>query len=533
MRRLEQEAEEEKRKLFGEKLMTIKEKRFRCPTCDRKYRDRDGLTRHIRLKHTHLHQPVSSIRTMMGRKEHKCEKCGYMTKRSNDLRKHMNSKHPNTTIQAHTVQKPPQEEKKSKAIYFGHLGRLAEFADTPEPSSPDSEPSFWESEPSSLDSDRSDSDSSQSAPPVQVTVNQPQLDPPVYSKVYAPVTKQVFDKVYPTDTKQGLDQVLASTTSQETDSQGAGFLPWEIDHQRNIEAWPKVREEKEFQLKLASDRIRRKRRRPISKTHEEHGSTTTQDPNTRCPGSTCKKAFQNLGRLNSHLIKYPDHQTEDIKAPPKPVPCPHDVCSKSYVDDRHFQNHLKTHEEHGANPPLVKPQNEEDISNILGEAQHTLDPEAASIAADSNLEEEAYLNIPPGSTTTQDPNTRCPGSTCKKAFQNLGRLNSHLIKYPDHQTEDIKAPPKLPCPHEGCSKSYVDDRHFRNHLKKHMEHGTTNEKRFECTGCDKNFKQKRNLNRHIRTKHPHLQHKVSEPTTSQEPDSQSDTPAQKKRRKQR
>eukprot|EP01066_Platyproteum_vivax_P020184 Platyproteum_vivax@DN8014_c0_g1_i1.p1 len=60
----------------------------------------------------------------------------------------------------------------------------------------------------------------------------------------------------------------------------------------------------------------------------------------QCPG--CVLSFKSERDLNGHLRINRDHETEDIKAPPKPVPCPHEGCSKSYLHESGLTNHWRS-----------------------------------------------------------------------------------------------------------------------------------------------------------------------------------------------
>ncbi|XP_059054636.1 zinc finger protein 582-like [Achroia grisella] len=210
------------------------------------------------------------------------------------------------------------------------------------------------------------------------------------------------------------------------------------------------------------------------------------DANGRCYYCTeCKKRFHARSQVAYHA--YCNGQL-------KPYQCPE--CNKSFATHSHFKYHMRVHR---------------------NERTYACDVCGDSFFQMSKLQRHKLKH-------TREKNYVCP--QCDKAFNNVTSLRKHGLTHTEERPFSCKI----------CNRRFRDGSNYRKHVAKHDGMGAgrvaaarrafqcprcplafhsnkdmrrhtavhTDSKPFRCKVCNRSFRRKDNLERHIRNTHPNF-----------------------------
>jgi hypothetical protein len=167
-------------------------------------------------------------------------------------------------------------------------------------------------------------------------------------------------------------------------------------------------------------------------------------------------------------------QAESIFAPMQPV----DEAQYHAIAKRKAETEMQN---------LAKRQRIEQIPEVSASTA-TLISEQAGLIQD---EEEAVTNNPEQNNVAQQKTRKNPRTCaeCSKSFKKKDHYDRHLRIHTNERP--------FICEKKGCDKAYKEKKELKRHaLAKH-----TKERSFQCELCQKSFPQNRNLQSHIKLKH--------------------------------
>ncbi|KOB77593.1 hypothetical protein OBRU01_01976, partial [Operophtera brumata] len=185
--------------------------------------------------------------------------------------------------------------------------------------------------------------------------------------------------------------------------------------------------------------------------------------------TVCKKRFHARSHVAYHA--YCNGQS-------KPYACV--LCPQSFASQSHYKYHMRVHR---------------------NERPYVCDVCGQNFVQTSKLQRHKLKH-------TKEKKHTCV--QCNKAFTNMTALRKHMLIHTEERP--------YACP--TCGRRFRDNSNFQKHVKKHNnceyvainaslntnirqeDAGDTYSKPFRCKVCERNFRRKDNLERHIRNTHP-------------------------------
>ncbi|OZJ04068.1 hypothetical protein BZG36_04660 [Bifiguratus adelaidae] len=201
----------------------------------------------------------------------------------------------------------------------------------------------------------------------------------------------------------------------------------------------------------------------------------------QCPYPGCDKAYKKPCKRAEH---------ERVHTGERPFVCPAPGCTKAYRRSTHLQVHAKTHDAETAKP-----------------FQCTRDGCTAKFSTRQHLVRHEKLH-------EQPKPYKCTWEGCEKAFSKNHQLRKHMCEHTN------KKP--YPCDHPGCDQSFDVPTKLRKHQQHHsddiryqcgeaectaaftkwselQEHVRENHQTHTCEICQRPFKKRAYLTRHLKT----------------------------------
>ncbi len=227
------------------------------------------------------------------------------------------------------------------------------------------------------------------------------------------------------------------------------------------------------------------------KNLKRHQSLHTAEKNFKC--NICPKQYSRSDHLKRHLKSH--------MADKKPYHC--DKCTQRFSNKSHLNRHVKNMHEN-----ILKYTCEvcdmkfhkKDKLNKHQFLEHNSDENDSNIIrmmSNSNITTSTNATIATNTTTTTSTlkfvrKYPCYYPFCRRKFFTKGRLDKHISKFHDCK-DSINQKSLVKCPFEDCESVYTRMSNLRVHIKsKHY-----NCEEFKCEECDKMFRHKSSLNRHV------------------------------------
>lgn len=162
-----------------------------------------------------------------------------------------------------------------------------------------------------------------------------------------------------------------------------------------------------------------------------------------------------------------------------------DECSKEYVNEASFVNHLQSHRKKPATSPTKSATNNKRPRRELkkpSKLEETVD--------DENLLEEFSDNLIKRMSRKPKNLHELTCKTCQKVFSSKQALFNHSKLHIDERPYECKT----------CGKKFVNSIVLKTHEKTHGQNRKES-LQYQCDYCDKRFHSASNVIRHVRSKH--------------------------------
>ncbi len=226
---------------------------------------------------------------------------------------------------------------------------------------------------------------------------------------------------------------------------------------------------------------------------EIHKRTHTGECPFKC--DECNKKFKTKNQLTVHKQTHRNY---------RPFVCTYPGCSKTYTRNEHLKIHMQTHTgerpykccHEGCNRTFTRKDHRDSHEATHEEGKFICNQCGQKFHRQIHLDSHMLSHSLPDRTPNPD-RIKCPNPDCNSTFTCVDSLKMHIKTQHESQTKNYICDFIMPNG-QPCGKAFYTSSNLKEHKLSHSD-----AKPFKCTyeGCNKTYKTKKDLTRHIREKH--------------------------------